>query len=258
MLAEACRRGGLLSQEATIYYNRGALLDNQGKYDRAILEYEKFLSLCRRLNDIEGEAIAYNALGVDFQMLGGAGTYKAIQYHLKHLEVADMAGKFTAHCNLGLSYAALGEQEKAAVHHRHALRIAVRSADLLGEAVACGNLGASVRGDAGTARACLERHVRLGETLGDGRGQAEGMQRLGEIALEGGEREEAARCFEEAMAVAARAGERELYVSAKCGLAAAIAERRMGPRIAEIGRQLHSAVAAARPSTAPAAPSPAP
>eukprot|EP00741_Cyanophora_paradoxa_P006124 tig00000944_g5939.t1 len=66
--------------------------------DRFILEYEKFLSLCRRLNDIEGEAIAYNALGVDFQMLGGAGTYKAIQYHLKRLKVADVAGKFTAHC----------------------------------------------------------------------------------------------------------------------------------------------------------------
>ena len=41
----------------------------------------------------------------------------SIQYHMKHKEIADVAGKFLAHINLGIIYNALGDFEKASINH---------------------------------------------------------------------------------------------------------------------------------------------
>jgi hypothetical protein len=41
----------------------------------------------------------------------------AIDYHTKHKEVADVAGKFLAHINLGIIYNCIGDHEKSSINH---------------------------------------------------------------------------------------------------------------------------------------------
>jgi hypothetical protein len=41
----------------------------------------------------------------------------AIEYHQKHKEIADIAGKFLAHVNLGIIYNLIGDSEKASINH---------------------------------------------------------------------------------------------------------------------------------------------
>lgn len=70
MLAFACRRGGKIRDEGRSYYSIGVLYDNIQKYQKAVESYEKFLQVCKSIGDSHGEALAYNCIGVDYQMLG--------------------------------------------------------------------------------------------------------------------------------------------------------------------------------------------
>lgn len=65
----------------------------------------------------------------------------AIEYHTKHKEIADVAGKFLAHINLGIIYNNIGDHEKASINHQFALRYAIQMSSVAGQSVAIGNLG---------------------------------------------------------------------------------------------------------------------
>lgn len=76
--------------------------------------------MCRAIGDVHGEALAYNCIGVDFMKLGELDPNhygEAINYHMKHKEIADVAGKFLAHINLGIIYNSVGEYEKSSINH---------------------------------------------------------------------------------------------------------------------------------------------
>ena len=133
-----------MQDEGRAYYSTGVLSDNLGKYKQAIEHYQKFLQVCKAIGDVHGEALAYNCIGVDFQKLAETEPkhYKdAIEYHLKHKEIADVAGKFLAHVNLGIIYASMGDTEKASINHQFALRYAIQMSSVAGQSVAIGNLG---------------------------------------------------------------------------------------------------------------------
>ena len=122
MLSEACNRAGKPRDEGRAYYSRGVLLDNLGKYQEAIKEYSKFMALCREIGDTHGEALSYNRIGVDYMKIGDTtnieSNYKrSLLYHEKHKNIADVAGKFLAHINLGIVYNILGEYEQASINH---------------------------------------------------------------------------------------------------------------------------------------------
>ena len=51
---------------------------------------------------------------------------------MKHKEIADVAGKFLAHINLGIIYNALGDFEKASINHQFALRYAIQMSSVAG------------------------------------------------------------------------------------------------------------------------------
>ena len=65
-----------------------------------------------RLNIQIGEALAYNCLGVDYQLLGDLGDkemyQQSLKYHEKHKDIGNLAGKFTSSINLGMLYSSLG------------------------------------------------------------------------------------------------------------------------------------------------------
>jgi hypothetical protein len=64
-----------------------------------------------------------------------------MHYHKKHLEIADDAGMFVAHSNLGLALGSLEQHIDAAKHHQEALRLAIRLQSTHGQSIAVGNLG---------------------------------------------------------------------------------------------------------------------
>ena len=205
MLAHACRRAGKIRLEGLAYYKMGVLMDNIREYRGAIKQYKKFLSICVRTNDVVGEALAYNSIAVGYQLIGGEKALKkAIEYHTKHRDMADTPGKFTAYCNLGIAYAALGEMDKAVYNHQNALRHAIHMSSLEGESLACANLGmtGAQQGDVTTAKACVERHLQLARSMRDTKGQLGAHQHLGELAARLQDFDKAADEFSEALNLA--------------------------------------------------------
>lgn len=86
----------------------------------------------------------------------------AIQYHERHLSVADQGGSFVANTNLGICYGILGNFAQSGQHHQEALRVAIKMQTLYGQSISVGNLGllALSKGDNQTARTCLEQVER--------------------------------------------------------------------------------------------------
>ncbi len=76
--------------------------------------------MCKAIGDVHGEALSYNCIGVDYMKLGESepAFFKdAIEFHSKHKEIADVAGKFLAHINLGIIHNNMGDHEKASINH---------------------------------------------------------------------------------------------------------------------------------------------
>ncbi|KAJ1474617.1 hypothetical protein T484DRAFT_3248519 [Baffinella frigidus] len=84
----------------------------------------------------------------------------------------------------------MGDLEKSSLNHRQALRYAIVMSSLVGESLACGNLGivAGKMGDARTAKACMERHLKLAVALKDGKSQLEAYQVALGLAVQRGGR----------------------------------------------------------------------
>jgi len=145
LLAFACKRGKKAKDEGRAYYSIGVLYDNIGALSKATLYYEKFLEICKVVNDKHGEALAYNCLGVDYQLLSTKENNrelreKAIKYHIKHRDISDVHGKFISHINLGLLYASQGDKVNSTVNYQFALKYAVMLASPVGQSLALGNM----------------------------------------------------------------------------------------------------------------------
>lgn len=176
-----------------------------------------------------GEALACNSMGVDYQMLGKAHLEQALHFHTRHLEVADIPGKYIAHVNLGLCYAAMDSAEDAVANHQHALRYAIRMCSLAGESLACGNLGMIAGGeDIPTAKACAERQLQLARALNDNRGTSDAHRQLGTLSNLQGEFDEAQHHFEQAMAIANAEGDERASNNARCSIGVAVGNAQFG------------------------------
>jgi len=201
MLADACQRAGRQTRAAHLVFNQGVLYENMGEDDAALRCYKELLRASLDAGDAVGEALACNCIGVTIQLKGGEDAMReAIRYHEQHLAVADVPGKFIAHCNLGLAYHALQHLEQATTNHQHALRYAIRMSSLAGESLACGHLGmlgADV--DPATSKACTHRQLALAETLHDHKGKEDAFLQLGGLAQAAGDYGEARDFYHKAL-----------------------------------------------------------
>lgn len=226
ILAFACKRAGKSRDEGRAYYSTGVLFDNLGKYKQAIEQYKRFLQVCKAIGDVHGEALSYNCIGVDYMKLGETDKpdfYKdAIEFHNKHKEIADVAGKFLAHINLGIIFNNIGDHEKATINHHFALRYAVQMSSVAGQSVAIGNLGKVGGKNMQTTmlnqdkmQMFVERYLELSNELKYRKGESGAYLQLGELLSQKGDFDTSTKHFYRAMKIAEETGDGDLKESAK-------------------------------------------
>lgn len=221
LLADSASRSGNIYQALQAYHRMGVVLDNQGMHAEAILKYRQFLSLCITSRNTQGEALAYNCLGIDTFKVGNYD--ESIQYHNKHLELADSTGRLIAHTNLGIVFQAMGLSEHAAIHHQHAIEYANRMGAKDAQCFTVGNLGiaSAAQGDLQTSRICLQYHLsaaqRQNQNMVDSRFAQHTLKtvsnhahhRLGQVNAVDGRLDEASSHFQKALEVAKSKGDQE-------------------------------------------------
>mmetsp|Transcript_34377 Transcript_34377/g.73210 ORF Transcript_34377/g.73210 Transcript_34377/m.73210 type:complete len:405 (-) Transcript_34377:33-1247(-) len=211
LLADSASRSGNIYQAMQAYHKMGVIYDNQGQYQEAVQKYKQFLALCISSKNSQGEALAYNCLGIDEFKLGQFD--ESIQYFNKQLELADSTGRLIAHTNLGIVFQAMGLAEHAAIHHQHAIEYANRMGAKDAQCFTVGNLGvaSAAQGDLQTSRICLQYHLNAASKQklpGKFASQTfkkvsnNALHRLGQVNTTDGRLDEAASHFEQAMAVA--------------------------------------------------------
>jgi len=219
LLADSASRSGNIYQALQAYHKMGIILDNQGMYHEAIQKYKQFLSLCITSKNTQGECLAYNCLGIDTFKV--AQYDESIQYHNKHLELADSTGRLIAHTNLGIVFQAMGLSEHAAIHHQHAIEYANRMGAKDAQCFSVGNLAiaSAAQGDLQTSRICLQYHLsaaqRQKQSLGDSKFAVHTLKsvsntayhRLGQVNAMDGRMDEATSHFEKAIEVAKSKGD---------------------------------------------------
>ena len=145
----------------------------------------------------------------------------AIEYHTKHKEIADVAGKFLAHINLGIIYNNIGDHEKASINHQFALRYAIQMSSVAGQSVAIGNLG-KVGGKNVYAQMnqeklqmFVERYLELSNELKYRKGESGAYMQLGELLTQKGDYDTSTKHFYRAMKIAEETGDPEMKEHAK-------------------------------------------
>ena len=244
-MAFACKRAGKSRDEGRAYYSTGVLYDNLGKFKLAVDQYKKFLQVCKAIGDVHGEALAYNCVGVDYMKLGETEPkyYKdAIDFHTKHKEVADVAGKFLAHINLGIIYNATGDHEKSSINHQFALRYAIQMSSVAGQSVAIGNLG-KVGGNQVYAQMnqdklqmFVERYLELSSELKYRKGESGAFMQLGELLTQKGDYETSTKHFYRAMKISEETEDTDMREQAKVNYGMANASIKWSEHVNDILR----------------------
>lgn len=222
------------------------------EYSKAIGYYLLMLSISESTQHSMFIGLAANCIGVNYMLLSSANkeyvyTGKfvdaqsrslrlATEYHTKHLDVADDAGKFVAHLNLGLAYGSLGDPNQAARHHQEALRLAIQLNSAYGQSLAVGNLGllASRQGDIETATACMNQHLQLIQSVSDRPGETFAWIQLGHLAGKTGDYAKAERAFDQAYRLAQEIGATATMKQCSCYLGVARARVQMGAYVAHL------------------------
>ena len=164
----------------------------------------------------------------------------AIDFHTKHKEVADVAGKFLAHINLGIIYNAVGDFEKSSINHQFALRYAIQMSSVAGQSVAIGNLG-KVGGKETYAQMnqeklqmFVERYLELSNELKYRKGESGAFMQLGELLTQKGDFETSTKHFYRAMKIAEDTEDRDIKDTAKVNFGMANASMKWQDHVTDI------------------------
>lgn len=222
IMADACNRAGRHRMEALAHYKIATLYEEHQKPVKAINHYRKFLHICQGLKDDIGISLALNRLGVVFQTLGGDENYKtALEYHIRHWEIADTQSRIVAHINMGLIFQyGTKDFENAGEHYRMAFQYALEIGDKQGESIALSTLGSLGKesGDLLTAQACIERHLTLSESMKDGKSTTDAYHQLGQLANERGNTENAVKMLSKARQIATINNDQTKANQIKCSI----------------------------------------
>ncbi|KAG6969318.1 hypothetical protein JG687_00003300 [Phytophthora cactorum] len=245
MLAESSKRAGRHDAECTAFLCLGILYDNVEDYSKAIDCYLLVLSISESTENKLFMGLAANCIGVNYQLISSStkdysytgkfvdpqnrSLQNALVYHQKHLKVADNAGQFVAHLNLGLTLGSLDRPNEAAHYYQEALRLAIQLNSAYGQSLAVGNLGllASRQNDLDTAVACMNQHLQLIQSVNDRPAETFAWIQLGHLASRRAEFEKAERAFDQAHRLAQELGDAGTVKQCSCYLGVARARLHM-------------------------------
>ena len=164
----------------------GILCDNIGKIKEAISYYEKFLEICKNIKDRHGESLAYNCIGVNYQLMAeiDAKYYEeAILFHTKHEKIADVNGRFLAYINLGLCFDTVGDHQNSIKNYQEALRHSVKMSNLVQQSLAIGNIGKigamGLHQNKEKMKVFVEKYLQLSDELRDPKGKINALMKMG-------------------------------------------------------------------------------
>ena len=171
----------------------------------------------------------------------------AIEFHNKHKEIADVAGKFLAHINLGIIFNNMGDHEKATINHHFALRYAVQMSSVAGQSVAIGNLGkvggknmATTMLNQDKMQMFVERYLELSNELKYRKGESGAYLQLGEILTQKGDYDTSTKHFYRAMKIAEETGDGDLKEHAKVNFGMANASMKWTNHVSNILQNLQN------------------
>ena len=220
------------------------LYDNTQDYGKAVECYKKFLLACRRTGDTDGEALALNHMGVDYQLMGSEHFHRAVACHTRHRDVGDTSGKYTAHCNLGLLFMEAGRYDRATQNFKHALRYANHLNNVAGEKFAYEHLSAAglQQGDTRFARQCMEQCLALATHMNDDEARHTAFSQLGRLATARGDFGEATRCFTASLEVVQQQTDVQTELAAtqvRCELGVAVGNATFEDFMSKLSAELH-------------------
>eukprot|EP01060_Flectonema_neradi_P029059 TRINITY_DN3935_c0_g2_i1.p1 TRINITY_DN3935_c0_g2~~TRINITY_DN3935_c0_g2_i1.p1 ORF type:complete len:468 (+),score=75.54 TRINITY_DN3935_c0_g2_i1:90-1406(+) len=253
-LSEACQRAGKARVEGHAYYKMGEALAQKRETLRQSLPYfQKYLNICRRLNDLQGEGKALNCLGIVHQEIGNDEDLdKALDYHQQHSDIADAAGVFIANTNLGLIRGVKGDLSRSIEHHKQALQFAVRAQDKQAEALALANLSLIGRsqGDFTTAKVCVERNLELSSALKDNEASTDAYEQLGMLSSDKKDWNSASDYLLQALDLSEKQGSRVKSNNIRCKLGFVNGTMRMEEHFRNIAKLMGAKNEKRRPKSA--------
>lgn len=224
ILAATCLRAQQQRQYANCFMAMGIIHDNCKDYKAAIAAYKEFVRVVsaqvqpnsepdesqsqsqtqQSHNEFDlGLYAAFNALGVDYQLLGDASASMAalsmsLEFHLRYRDCIIAtesnvmndtncnSALFIAYSNLGLLLLRMRRTQFALNQFQHALRYSIHINSSIAQSIAICNISlANVCAKSfSVARCCMERYLQLVTVLGDVQSQCYAFYNLGTMVAE--------------------------------------------------------------------------
>mmetsp|Transcript_20124 Transcript_20124/g.17243 ORF Transcript_20124/g.17243 Transcript_20124/m.17243 type:complete len:131 (+) Transcript_20124:1091-1483(+) len=127
---------GDVQKEAHLTFYLGMVHESKKEFKLAIRSYRRFLSCAQNMEDKIGVALGMNRIGVNYFNLNRFE--KALEFHLKNVELSDRENSFAAFYNLGINYRSLGKYEEALDYFRRSLEWARDFRDVESECLSLG------------------------------------------------------------------------------------------------------------------------
>ena len=208
--------------EADAYSKIGFAYRMLRDFPQSIKYLEKYLDLCKELDDTSGQGVALGNLGPCHRALGELK--KAMECFEKVVQISELTSdkmmKSSGYANLGLCYMDVGDYQKALLCFEVSLSIAKAAGFKAGEGAAYSNLSNAYfkLRDPSKALSYSQMHLKLAKEMGDRRAEATSCGCLGNAYHALGEHETAMKYFQRCAELAKEAGDKTALTAAEVNL----------------------------------------
>lgn len=206
-----------------LYREKGKSFAAKGKYDDAIQEYQKILSMCHDSHQLSAKSETFAQIG---QLLSKQGDYdRALGYIQRAIgayrRLHDNQGICKALRNLGVIYVELGEFEEAEINYQEAIEIARKIGNRILYADLVNNLGTikNMKGDWETALMLYDESLQIYESEGQIRKSAYSKNNLAITLADRGFNDKAYEHFQQAYKIATQIKDESLTLIVDINLA---------------------------------------
>lgn len=188
--------------------NIGHVYNSLGRYEKALENHQKHLTMSRLIGDTKGEGTALNNIGLVYCNVGQYD--KALENYAQSLslmrETGDLDDEGVTLCNMGLVYEKAGEFLKALEYYETALETVKETANVNSERSILSSMGL-VHIQLGQHRKALECYKKLLEVsrrIGDVAHEMTDLSNIAELYNKLGQFNEALEYFEKSLEISRR------------------------------------------------------